>query len=550
MTTDARVIRADRFAEIGIIIQRDAGIIIDRWSRRAVQEKSQGQRIHYQVLLDDLPKFLSDLGRGLTEAGDPFNCPHYQSAVKHGEQRWEAGWSLSELIRDYRLLRLVLLDYLEDNLERPLELREVMAVGLALDEAIEASVARYLQFCDAQSRQQTEALRAADARKNEFLAILAHELRNPLAPLRNSLEVIRLNGSDLAMMQQVREIMERQVQQMSRLVDDLQDMSRVALGKLVLRKERVDLRTVLKEAIQTAIPVSEARQHELSVEISPTALWVDGDPTRLIQVFSNLLNNAIKYTPHGGRLQLRAGVEGKQAVVRVSDDGIGIPREMLTKIFDLFTQIEPGSERAQGGLGIGLSLVLKLVELHGGSIAVHSDGPQTGSEFTVRFPVVPAGPAQSIEGSDVAPAAVSSQILVVEDNADGRRSLALLLKLVGHQVLTAENGRQGIEAAKASAPDIALIDIGLPDLDGYEVAKELRSLLGDRIFLVALTGFSQPEDRQRAQAAGFDSHLTKPVEFSTLQKLLAQVALRHRPALDGQSVGDADHSTNQDLPVT
>jgi signal transduction histidine kinase len=524
VTTDAKVLRADRFAEIGAVIQRDAGVIIERWCQRSIQEQSQARRVHYQVLLDHLPAFLDALGRGLIESGDPFNRPHYQTALEHGEQRWETGWSLNEVCRDYQILRLVLLDYLDEALERSLRLREIQAVGLALDEAIEASVARYTQFCEGQFHQQAESLREADRRKNQFLATLAHELRNPLAPMQNSLDALRLGRSDPSSVEQVRDIMDRQVRQMTRLVDDLLDMSRIALGKLELRKERIDLKAVLQQAVQMNAPLAAARRHAVTVELPTGAMWVEGDQARLIQVFVNLLNNAVKFTPENGQLTLSATSEGDQAIVRVCDDGVGIPNEMLTKIFDLFTQVDAGSGSAPGGLGIGLSLVRQLVELHGGAIVAANSGSGQGSEFTVTFPLVNRGAVESNSDSSGRQATAGRRILLIEDNADGRRSMEMLLKLLGHEIVTAENGARGIEAALAVAPDVALIDIGLPDMDGYQVATRLKSELGSRTVLVALTGFSQPEDRERAITAGFDSHLTKPVDLQTLQELLASLA--------------------------
>lgn len=523
MTTDAKVLRADRFAEIGAMIQRDAGVIIERWCQRSVQEQSQARRVHHKVLLDHLPTFLDAMGRGLIESGDPFNRPHYQSAVEHGEQRWENGWSLSELCRDYQILRLVMLDYLDEALERSLRLREIQAVGLALDEAIEASVARYTQFCEGQFHQQAESLREADRRKNQFLATLAHELRNPLAPMQNSLDALRLGRSDPASVEQVREIMDRQVRQMTRLVDDLLDMSRIALGKLELRKERIDLKAVLQQAVQMNAPLATARRHSVTVELPTGAMWIEGDQARLIQVFVNLLNNAVKFTPDEGQLKLLATSEGNQSIVRVRDNGVGIPREMLTKIFDLFTQVDSGSGMAPGGLGIGLSLVRQLVELHGGTIVAASSDSGCGSEFTVTLPLVDRGAVEATNDQGGRPATAGFRILLVEDNADGRRSMEMLLKLLGHEIITAEDGASGIAAALAAAPDVALIDIGLPDMEGYEVASRLKSALGSRTVLVALTGFSQPEDRERAMTAGFDSHLTKPVDLRTLQELLASL---------------------------
>lgn len=523
MSTDAKAIRADRFAEIGIIIQRDATILIDRWIQRARQDQPQAQRMHLQTLQDDLPHFLTELGHGLTVAGDPFHAPHCSLAIEHGEQRWQAGWSLEELIRDYQILRLVVLDYLDEVLDRSLQLREVLAVGLALDEAISASVSRYMQFCDQRAERQNEALRSADRRKNEFLATLAHELRNPLAPLRNALDVIRLNGADPESMSQLREIMERQVQQMTRLVDDLLDMSRVELGKLTLRKERVDLRNVLSHAVQTVTPMAQARQQDLVFDSTAAdPLWVEGDETRLVQVFINLLHNATKFTPTRGRIEVRTEIDSGVVTVHVVDNGPGVPPHMQGRIFDLFAQAEEGEYQAHGGLGIGLALVRRLVERHEGSVALTSSSD--GSDFRVRLPLIQEGPALVHSAPAHTDPGTKRRILLIEDHPDGRDSLAFLLRLVGHEVAVAENGLRGIELAQAQSPEFALVDIGLPDIDGYEVARRLRGIFGNRICLIALTGFSQPEDRARAVEAGFDSHTTKPVELQTLQSLLAAYA--------------------------
>jgi signal transduction histidine kinase/CheY-like chemotaxis protein len=522
VSTDANLIRADRFAEIGLIIERDAGLIIERWLRRAAEEKPPATAAHRQVLMDQLPSFLAELGRALAESGDPENSRHCVPAVEHGEQRWQAGWSLADLIHDYQLLRLVLLNYLDEVLERALELREVLAVGLALDEAIAASVVGFNQFCELQARRQTEALHDADRRKNEFLATLAHELRNPLAPLRSALDLIHLHETDPETVDQLVEIMDRQVVQMTRLVEDLLDMSRIALGKLTLKKVRLDARTAINQAVQTVSHHLQLKEHDLKVSLPSEPLWVDGDQGRLVQVFVNLLNNAIKYTPDRGKIALAAERQGETAVVRVRDNGIGIAPEMRSRIFEMFTQIDLGDGREDGGLGIGLSLVRRLVALHGGTIDVSSDGLRKGSEFSVTLPLVePDGPGQIAEVPASARAAAGRKVLLIEDHADGRRSLALLLKLAGNAVEGAENGRRGLALAAANRPEVALVDIGLPDLDGYEVGRELRAQLGPEVFLVALTGYSQPEDRRKALESGFDAHLAKPVDLQTLQNLIA-----------------------------
>jgi signal transduction histidine kinase/ActR/RegA family two-component response regulator len=528
VSTDPVAIRADQLIEIGTAIQEGAGVIIERWSRRALEKQPQARRLHLAALLDHLPKFLHELGRSLVEPGDQLHRPHGEPATTHGEQRWHVGWSLDELIRDYQLLRIVILDYLDEKLQRPLSLRENLAVGLVLDEAIELSVVEYVEHCNKRFESQAEVLHRADRRKNEFLATLAHELRNPLAPLRNCLDILQLKIADPEQVHQAREIMDRQLQHLSRLVDDLLDMSRIALGKLDLRKERVNLSAIVDEAVQTVRALSDARQHLLTVSAPEELLELEGDSVRLVQVLVNLLNNAIKYTPPGGCLELIVAREDRQATIRVRDNGVGIPPEMMTQIFDLFTQIDLGEGRSQEGLGIGLSLVRQLVELHQGTISCRSEGLNRGSEFIVTLPLSRGTlPPRSVPAFEASP--VTSRILLVEDNADVRRSLALLLKLAGHEVVVADNGQTALATVADQLPDIALIDIGLPDADGYQVARQIRQARQDSIYLVALTGYSQPEDRQRALDAGFDTHLVKPVNFKVLQKLLAGIASSRLP---------------------
>ncbi|HVK09854.1 MAG TPA: HAMP domain-containing sensor histidine kinase, partial [Gemmataceae bacterium] len=433
MSTDATVIRAGRYAEIGAIIRRDVTALIDRWARRAAEEQPTARRVHHAVLLNDLPAFLDELGQGLAAAGDGGPPPHCRLAHLHAEQRWQTGWSLAEVVRDYRILRLVVLEYLDESLARPLRLAEVQAVGLALDEAIEASVGRYVLNREEQLRRledgvrtHADVLRAADRRKNEFLATLAHELRNPLAPLRNSLEVLRLSGDTPAAVRRVREVMGRQVEQMTRLVEDLLDVARIAEGKLVLRSEVVDLRSVVEDAVQMNAPLVQARGHRVSVGLPPGPLGVEGDRARLVQVFVNLLNNAAKYTDPGGRITVAATREGGEAVVTVTDNGTGIAADMLPHLFDLYTQLDVSADRPQGGLGIGLTLVRRLVELHGGSIAAASPGVGRGSEFTVRLPVaVAATPPEAVPDPAGVGTGPGRHILIVEDDRDGRESLAM-----------------------------------------------------------------------------------------------------------------------------
>jgi signal transduction histidine kinase len=395
MTIDPRVLRSERHGEIGRIIHQDVDHLIERWSFRAVDEQPQASRVHHQALLDDLPRFLQSLGRSLAESTDADNLPHRDPARAHGERRWEDGWSLPEVVRDYQILRLVLFEHLEQALERPLIAREVQAIGLALDEAISTSVSAYVRQRDAHTRHIEESLhsratelREADRRKNEFLAVLAHELRNPLAPILNSVEVLRLLGPVDANVVRARDIVERQVKHMVRLVDDLLDVTRIAQGKIELRRSTFELAAVIAQAVQTTAGMYQAQRHHLVVHLPDQALRIEADNARVVQVLVNLLNNAAKYTDSDGRIELSASREGDEAMIRVRDNGIGIELEMLGRVFDLFTQVGESISRSQGGLGIGLTLVRQLVELHGGRVTVHSDGPGKGSTFEVRLPAV------------------------------------------------------------------------------------------------------------------------------------------------------------------
>jgi PAS domain S-box-containing protein len=374
-------------------------------------------------------------------------------------------------------------------------------------------------------------LREADRRKDEFLATLAHELRNPLAPIRNAVELMRLSNGEAALRDEARSMMERQVAQLVRLVDDLLDISRITRGKLRLRREPVELTTMVRGAVEAARPCIDAQGHRLSVTLPPGPTHLDADPTRLSQVLSNLLTNAAKYTERGGHIGLAAEREGGDVVVSVRDTGIGIAAEHLAHIFEMFSQVDPALERSQGGLGIGLALVRGLVELHGGSVEARSGGPGRGSEFTVRLPIVEV-PAQARRepGGDGkgCPAGPKCRILVVDDNGDAARSLAKVLKILGHDVQTAHDGLEAVQAAATLRPDLVLLDLGMPRMNGYEAARHIRQQpWGRGIFIVALTGWGQDDDRRRSHEAGFDRHLVKPIEPAALAALLESVALRN-----------------------
>jgi PAS domain S-box-containing protein len=379
-------------------------------------------------------------------------------------------------------------------------------------------------------RDQAEQLREADHRKDEFLATLAHELRNPLAPIRTGLQVMRLAGSEAEAAEQARAMVERQVAVMVRLIDDLLDVSRITRGRLELRRERVELAGVIRSAFEGSRPLIEASGHDLTVDLPPQPVYLDADPTRLAQVFGNLLTNAAKYTDRGGHIRLAAERRAGEVAVSVRDPGIGIAAEHLPRLFEMFSQAAPARDRSQGGLGIGLSLVKGLVELHGGSVTAHSEGPGKGSEFVVRLPVADGRPAPELPqpgGGEKAAARAGRRVLVADDNRDAADSLATMLRLAGHDVHAVHDGQEAVEAAAWFRPDLALLDIGMPRLNGFEAARHIREQpWGRQMVLAAITGWGQEEDKRRATEAGFDHHLTKPADPAAVEKLLAGLKAR------------------------
>lgn len=370
---------------------------------------------------------------------------------------------------------------------------------------------------------------AADRRKSEFLAILAHELRNPVAPIRNSLEIMRRAVDDPEKVAQARRILERQVDHLSQVIDDLLDVGRITANRLELRLESLDLTAPLRDAIESTNTLFRAKDHRLSISESPETLYVNGDPVRLTQVFGNILNNAAKFTASGGRISVTTERHGNEAVIRVRDTGRGIAREDQATIFDTFARLERGPSASPGGLGVGLSLARRLIEMHSGRIEVNSDGVGKGSEFSVYLPVLsarPELPASALEQRPVSSVA-GVRILVVDDNRDTADTLGTLLQMTGHSVEVAYDGVSSLAAADRFHPQVVLLDIGMPGMDGYAVASQFRRRPGgDDTLLIAITGWGQPADKQRALNAGFDHHLTKPVDHSTLLSLLTRP--RHR----------------------
>jgi PAS domain S-box-containing protein len=381
-----------------------------------------------------------------------------------------------------------------------------------------------------EQKEMQDRLREADRRKDEFLATLAHELRNPLAPMRNSLEVIRLAGERGESADAAREIMERQLTQMVRLVDDLLDLSRITRGRIELRKSRFDLSVAVNDALEQCRPQLGERRHRVSFDPTAEPLPVEADGIRLAQVFTNLLSNACKYTPSGGEIWIRARRDGDDAVVTVKDAGIGIPPEALPHVFDMFSQVVYSQELTGGGLGIGLCLVRGIVEQHGGRVEARSDGPNCGSEFIVTLPLSKGAPRQAAPAGDGPTRATPRRrILVADDNQDSADSLAVMLSLMGHETETAYDGSEAVEKAAAFRPDVVLLDLGMPKLDGYQVARRIREQgWSNGVVLVALTGWGQEEDRIRAKSAGFDHHLTKPAHPDALVKLLGELVAAPR----------------------
>ena len=380
-------------------------------------------------------------------------------------------------------------------------------------------------------RQLAARLSDADHRKTEFLATLAHELRNPLAPMQNGLEVLRLAGNNPETAAKMRDMMQRQLSQMVHLVDDLLDVARISSGKVELRKEKVELKAIVTNAVESSLAAMEAAHHALDLRIADESLVVEADPVRLVQVIGNLLTNAAKYTPEHGRIELSVSREGQHAVIAVTDNGIGIPERALPILFEMFFQVSNGTAHSQGGLGIGLSLVRRLVEMHGGTVTAASPGEGKGSTFTVNLPIVHQ---QQVDAplcqNQVAPIGkISSvlKVLVADDNVDAAESLAILLELGGHQATVAHDGHAALRLVVEGRPDFAFLDIGMPGLTGYEVARMIRQTSGiDQTVLVALTGWGADHDQEQARKAGFNHHLTKPADIAAIDALLTAHSAR------------------------
>ena len=534
----------ERFSRIQFIEERDVGRV---WSfrditeRKRAEEELRQQREWFEVTLSSIGDAVITTD---TEGKVTFLNPMAEMMT---------GWKTAEA--SGQPLEKVF-NIINEDTRKParnpvdIVLRDGIVVGLAnhttligkdgTERSIEDSAApirdamgtisgAVMVFHDVTQRRRAEkALKEADRKKDHFLAILAHELRNPLVPIRNGLQILNLAGKDPIIAENARSIMDQALNQLVRLVDDLLDVSRIATGKLKLRKERVELAALVQSAVETTRPLIDEQGHHLSVRLPPTSILLNADPTRLAQVFSNLLNNAAKYSEQGGHITLAAEPVGDEVIVRVTDRGIGISADHLPRIFHLFAQVETASDRSQGGLGIGLSLVRGLVEMHGGTIEARSDGPGCGSELIVRLPQAKREPLSESEaeepGRQKTPPTPQYRILVVDDNRLNAQSTAIALSLMGHDLATAWDGNEGIELARTFRPDVILMDIGLPEMNGHETARRIRQEPGGKnIVLIAVTGYGQEEDRRRSLEAGFDYHLVKPLNFAELKNKLFEL---------------------------
>jgi signal transduction histidine kinase len=381
-------------------------------------------------------------------------------------------------------------------------------------------------------RESESRLQETDRRKDEFLAMLGHELRNPLAPIQAASKLLRMDHLGKSHHARALDLVDRQIEHLVRLIDDLLDVSRITRGAITLRREIANLADVVSRAIETNRPLIDAKRHALVVDLPAQPVYVDGDVTRLTQVVGNLLHNAAKYTEEGGEIRVRVESSPPETLIRVKDTGVGIPSEMLSKVFDLFIQVDRPLNRKQGGLGVGLAMVRRLVEMHGGSVEAQSDGIGRGTEMVVRLPLfddVNAGKHRKRRTREDVPVLVGRRILVVDDNRDAADSIALLLEVAGHVVRTAYDGPDALELAAVFRPEVAILDLGLPSMDGFEIARQIEAQAwGKDIALVALTGWGQQEDFRRTSDAGFDAHLVKPVQPEQLLKVLAQVSTQEK----------------------
>jgi PAS domain S-box-containing protein len=516
------------------------GFVLDLTASKHAEAAVRESEARLRSLIDNMTGFVAmlDLDGTLLEVGEPaLRVGGLRREDVIGRKFWECGWWLHDAEQRRRIEEWIAAAAKGATIREDVTARIAGDGRLAVDfmlapvigsdgqvthvipSGIDVSVRKRMETA---LREAAVALRDADRRKDEFLATLAHELRNPLAPIRNAVQLLKQKALTAPQARTARDIIERQVQHMVRLVDDLLDVSRITLGQVNLKREQLTLGAVLTEALEAARPAIEAAGHSLDVHLPGEPLVLEGDSTRLSQVFQNLLDNATKYTPRGGRISVSAQRRGTEAVVAVSDTGLGVPSEMQERIFELFTRSHSGGDVKIAGLGVGLALSRQLVELHGGRMSVESEGTGRGATFSVHLPLLASSAAASPSAIDRQPATndCDRRILIVDDNRDAAASLGMLLEISGCTVSVAFDGGQALEMLESFRPDTVLLDIGMPEMDGYEVARRMRAdPHGRDVLLVALTGWGQEEDKRRARAAGFDEHLTKPVDPALLHAL-------------------------------
>jgi PAS domain S-box-containing protein len=534
------LLNANRFESVNSQPELILLAIEDITERKRTEVAVQTSEVRYRRLFETAKDgiLILDANTGQIVEANPFMAEllGYSQQAFVGKELWEIGLFSEKSANEAAFRELQQQGYIRyDRL--PLESKDGKKVEVEFVSNVYQVDGRSVAQCNIRDnsergnmerrlKEQAEALADLHRRKDEFLAMLSHELRSPLAPISNAVHLLRLRNTDDPLQQKARSIIERQLTHLTHLVDDLMEVSRITTGRVHLRLDRVIVSGIVERAVEMTRPLMEDRRHELTISLSPQPIWLYADASRLEQVVVNLLTNAAKYTEEGGHIWLTVQQEGDDCVLRVRDTGVGINPELLPRIFDLFTQAERSLDRSQGGLGIGLALVQRLVELHGGNVAVYSALRQ-GSEFVVRLPVMVTltPPPPSVNIDPIRPTAQSLRLLVVDDNVDAAQSLAMLLKASGHDVQTAEDGPAALEAALNHRPNVVLLDIGLPGLDGYTVAKRMRQHpVFQNVVLVATTGYGQEADRHRSRAAGFDHHLVKPVDYGKIEHILAAVA--------------------------
>ena len=524
-----------------------AGVTIDITQQKEAQDQLRATQERYSKLISSIDEAFGIVQVLVDAAGKPYDYRFEEVNAAMEKQSGlveAAGKTIREMVPDIepkwieRYGRVAVereatrfvehsaaMGYWWDVYAMPIGAPEELRIGILFTDITARRQA------EEELRQLAADLSEANRRKTEFLATLAHELRNPLAPLRTGLDLMRRAGLDAAASGKIHEMMDRQLRQMVHLIDDLMDVSRINSGKIVLQKDYIDLAQAIRNAVETTLPAAQAARHRLDMTLPPPGLTLHADPTRLAQILGNLLTNAVKYTPQGGRICIAARAEDRMAVIEVRDSGMGIPLEEQAHVFEMFSQVSRNMGRAQGGLGIGLSLVRSLAGMHGGSVEVSSPGPWQGTTFTLRLPLADGGrpEAAHVPEEERAPAAGGLRIVVADDNVDAANILSALLEAAGHTAEPVHDGLQALRLVEKLRPDLAILDIGMPSLNGYEVARAIRAMPGnDAIMLAALTGWGGELDRERSKTSGFDAHLTKPAAAGDLERILGLAAARRK----------------------